>query len=247
MRYFVTLAYKGTAYHGWQKQPNGISVQQVLEEAFSLMLRQAVEVVGCGRTDSGVHASYYVLHFDFAAPLPENFIYRLNKFLPKDIAIYDIKSVPEQAHARFDAVRRSYEYHLNWQKNPFSYEGSWHMAEAQKLNRDKMAQMARLILDYQEFFPFCKAHSDAKTMKCDLFRSEWVWDDAAQKAVYHVSANRFLRGMVRLLVGTAFQLAQGRLELEQVQQALEQQSRLPKAYSAPPEGLFLTEVIYEAV
>ena len=246
MRYFTELAYNGTRYHGWQKQPNATSVQETIERAFSTILNEKIEVVGCGRTDTGVHASQYFMHFDFGGEMPKGFVGRVNLFLPKDIAIRQIFEVDENIHARFDAIHRSYEYHIVFEKTPFEIETVWHYYLAKKLNVEKLNEAAALLLNYKEFFPFCKTHHDALTMECHLTRCEWVLDRDKKKLVFHITANRFLRGMVRLIVGMCINVAAGKLAIEKVNEALDKQAHLEKSWSVPPEGLFLSEVKYKA-
>lgn len=244
MRFFVELAYNGTRYSGWQRQPNATTVQSTLENAFSTILRSPIEVTGCGRTDTGVHAKQYFMHFDAPEELPKHFLDRLNKFLPAAIAIQRIFEVDKDAHARFDAYHRSYEYHLVLSKNPFEKETAYFFPFGQHLNIEKMNEAAQLLLDYKEFFPFCKTNTEVKTMICDLKRSEWVVDEASGKLIYHVSANRFLRGMIRLIVGMCLNVGVGKIELADVQQAMKQQTRLAKSWSVPPQGLFLCDIRY---
>lgn len=244
MRYFAELAYNGTRYHGWQKQQNALSVQAVIEEAFSVILHTPVEVVGCGRTDTGVHARKYVMHFDFEGEFPEGFINRINKFLPADVAIRSVFQVPADKHARFDAVRRSYEYHIVFEKTPFENETAWYYYLGRSLDTGLLNEAAGLLLEFTAFFPFCKTHHDAQTLECSLIRSEWVRDEAAGRLVYYIAANRFLRGMVRLIVGMCIQVALGKVSLQAVREALQTQSMLTKSWSVPAQGLFLTEVEY---
>lgn len=244
MRYFSELAYNGTNYCGWQIQPNGITVQETLEKAFSTILRTSIAITGCGRTDTGVHASQFFIHFDFEETFPKGFLNRINKFLPKDILIKRIFEVASDAHSRYDAYHRSYEYHIYFHKNPFGLETSYHFPFAEKLDINKMQQAADLLLKYEAFFPFCKAHSDAKTMLCDVRRAEWIFDQKEKKLVFHISANRFLRGMVRLIVGMCLNVGLGKLAIADVQLALDQQIRLKKDLSVVAKGLFLTEVKY---
>lgn len=244
MRYFAELAYNGTNYYGWQRQPDQKSVQEVLEDALSLLLRTTVEITGCGRTDTGVHASQYFIHFDYEQEFPKEFVRRLNKYLPPDIVVYSIFEVALDAHARYDAHYRSYEYHLDFRKNPFAQHTSYFFPFAERLDLQAMQQAAQLLLSFDEFFPFCKTHTDVKTLRCNLFRSEWEWLETEQKLVYHIAANRFLRGMVRLIVGMCLNVGLGKLTLEAVQQALEKQERLSQSWSVPPDGLFLTAVRY---
>lgn len=243
MRYFATLAYNGTRYVGWQMQPNGASVQETLQNACSTILGSEIEFVGCGRTDAGVHASQYYAHFDFDGVFPKSFLHRVNKLLPDDIVIYDIFEVAPDAHARFDAYRRSYQYHLTFVKNPFKTHTTYFYPYTQKPDFDKMQQAAQLLLAYREFQPFCKSNHDAKTLQCDLTRSEWEQVDEHQ-LTFHISANRFLRGMVRLIVGMCLNVGLEKVSLEEVNNALDQQILLKKSWSVPPEGLFLTEVKY---
>lgn len=244
MRYFSELAYNGTNYFGWQIQPKQLSVQEKLEDAFSTLLQTKIQVVGCGRTDTGVHASQFFLHFDFPEDLPGDLLSRINKFLPKDIAIRRIFEVSKDAHARFDAFHRSYEYHLVFHKNPFEVNTAYFFPQAHQLDVQKMQDAAALLLNYEAFFPFCKTRSDAKTMDCEMKRAEWVLDEKAEKLVFHISANRFLRGMVRLIVGMCLNVGLGKLDLQIVKEALDNQTRIEKSLSAPAHGLFLTEIRY---
>lgn len=242
MRYFLELAYNGAAYAGWQRQPNAPSVQQAIEEVLSLMLRVPIELTGCGRTDAGVHASRYLAHFDFEGGLPANLLYRANKLLPPDIVLYRMDPVADQAHARFDAFYRAYRYDLVLEKNPFRQQTATFLPVAARADRELVQQAAGLLLEFSEFAPFCKTGSDAKTMRCELYRSEWEF--GPKEWHYHIAANRFLRGMVRLSVGMCINVGLGKLSLEEVRRALQEQSLLPKSQSAPPEGLFLTEIRY---
>ncbi len=243
MRYFAKIAYKGTNYVGWQFQPNGMSVQQKIDDSMSLILGQKIEVLGCGRTDAGVHASDFYLHFDFDGEFPEGFVYRLNKVLPKDIVFYEIFKTKEDAHARFDAFQRSYEYHIDLRKNPFINETIYHFPYRTELDFDKMNEAVALLLEYDEFMPFCKTNSDSKTMICHLSRAEWVRESESHW-VFHITSNRFLRGMVRLIVGMSINVGRGKLDIAEVKHAMDGQVFLKRSYSVPPEGLFLTEVKY---
>lgn len=244
MRYFTKLAYNGTHYHGWQIQPNSTSVQETIERAFSTILNSEVELVGCGRTDTGVHASRYFAHFDFDGNFPEGFLSRANKFLPKDIAIRQIFKVSENAHARFDATQRSYEYHLVFEKTPFETDTAWYYYLGRKLDTEKLNEAAGLLLDFRAFAPFCKTKHDAKTLECDLSRCEWILHKENGRLIFHITANRFLRGMVRLIVGMCLNAAIGKLELQEVREAMEKQEPLSKSWSVPGHGLFLSEVRY---
>ncbi|MEM1215922.1 MAG: tRNA pseudouridine synthase A [Bacteroidota bacterium] len=243
MRYFMELAYNGANYCGWQRQPSSPSVQETLETAFATILRTpGFEITGCGRTDTGVHASQYFAHFIFREDFPRNFLSRVNKFLPKDIVIRRILPMRADQHARFDAFYRAYAYHLTWAKDPFRQKTVTHFARVQQFNQTLMQEAAHLLLDFDHFLPFCKTGSDAKTMHCEMHRSEWEFRPT--EWVYHVAANRFLRGMVRLIVGMCLSVGEGKLKLIEVRRALEKQERLPRSLSAPPEGLFLAEIRY---
>lgn len=243
MRYFAELAYNGTNYNGWQKQPRGTAVQDVLENGLSTILGKPVELTGCGRTDAGVHASQFFAHFDFGGEVPGWLCGRLNRFLPPDIAVRRFFPVPDEAHARFDAVKRSYAYHIVFEKDPFSVQTAWRFPFAETPDFSRMQEAAALLPLHDQFAPFCKTHGDARTMFCQLVRSEWQAADAG-RWIYHVSANRFLRGMVRLIVGMCLNVGMGRLELSEVAAALDGQQPLRRSWSVPPQGLFLTEVIY---
>ncbi len=244
MRYFVELSYNGTNYCGWQIQPHDMSIQQKIEESISTILRHKTSVVGCGRTDSGVHASKYFLHFDHPTPLPDNFMSRINKVLPADIAFHKLKPVSDEAHTRFDATLRAYEYHLSFRKNPFHQQTRYYFPQWEKLNMDKMHKAAALLPEYSAFYTFCKSNTDVKTMNCTIMDSRWVMHPDGQGMTYHVAANRFLRGMVRLIVGMCLNVGMNKLKLDTVRKALDQQERLTKSLSAPPHGLFLTKVEY---
>jgi len=243
MRYFAELAYNGTRYYGWQRQPEQISVQEELEKALSTILSEQIGITGCGRTDTGVHARQYFIHFDYEREFPKELVRRLNKFLPSDIAIYRIFQVAPETHARYDAIRRGYQYHLTFQKNPFSQETAYYFPYPKRPDLVKLQEAADLLLQYEDFYPFCKSNTDVKTMKCQLFQAEWE-KHKEHKFIFYISANRFLRGMVRLIVGMSLNVGMGKTSLEEVRQALEGQTRLKQSWSVPPQGLFLTEVAY---
>ena len=245
MRYFIKLAYNGTRFHGWQSQPNAITVQATIEEKLQLLLRQEIAIVGCGRTDTGVHAKEYFAHFDYDDDFPKNFVHRLNLILPKDIVIYAIDPVEEHKHARFDAYHRSYEYHICLDKNPFEMETAWmYPYRDSLLDVEKMQQAAAVLLEFEDFSTFCKTNSDVKTTRCEMKRSEWIYDKNNRRLVFHISANRFLRGMVRLIVGMCVNVGTGKVSIAELRQALEQNKPLKLNYSAPPQGLFLTDIRY---
>ena len=242
MRHLLRLAYCGAAYHGWQRQPNARTVQQTLEETLGRVCNAPVELVGCGRTDAGVHASDYAAHFEWAGALPPDLLRRVNRLLPPDIAVYGIE--PTKLHARFDAAHRAYRYDLTARKDPFRVGRVWHYHAAAEIDRERLDAAAAALLDYGEFAPFCKAHSDARTMRCDLRRSEWAAADDGRELHYHIAADRFLRGMVRLIVGACVQHARGRLSLDELHGAMREQRPLARPLSVPGDGLYLTEVRY---
>lgn len=244
MRFFLALSYLGKQYCGWQIQPHAPSVQETIENAIFTITRNKIELVGCGRTDTGVHASQYYAHFDIAQPLPKSFLQRLNKVLPKDIAIQQLIPVHADAHARFDATYRAYEYHIVGQKNPFLFDTATFCYNFEQIDPEKLQVAANLIAQFEAFAPFCKTNSDAHTMNCTIFRSEWEWDIQQKKGIYHIAANRFLRGMVRLIVGMCLNVATDKISLEEVRFALEHQLPLKKSESAAPEGLFLSDIRY---
>jgi len=244
MRYFIELSYNGTNYCGWQIQPSEMSIQQKIEETISTILRTKTPIVGCGRTDSGVHASQYFLHFEHSAPLPDNFMNRANKILPGDIAFYQLQKVSDGAHTRFDASRRAYQYHISFRKDPFQQQTIYYFPQWEKLDIDKMQEAASLLRAYSAFYTFCKSNTEVKTMNCDLMDSHWEIHADGNGLTYHIAANRFLRGMVRLIVGMCLNVGMGKLNIDTVRQALDAQERLTKSLSAPPHGLFLTEVEY---
>ncbi len=217
-------------------------MQETLENTFSTILSMPIEIVGCGRTDAGVHARNYFAHFDFDGIFPEAFIRRANKFLPVDIVIYDIIPVAAAAHARFDAYHRAYEYHISLRKDPFRQHTAWFYPFGDRLALERMEEAANLLLNYSHFYTFCKSGSDAKTMACQLYQSYWVKE--SDNLVFHIAANRFLRGMVRLIVGMCLSVGSGQISLVEVREALDKQQWLAKSVSVPPEGLFLTEVRY---
>ncbi len=242
MRYFIHTSYKGTNYAGWQRQLNASTVQQQIEEAISKIERKEMTIVGCGRTDAGVHASEYYFHIDLE--IDDLIFYRkkMNNILPVDISINKFIEVEETAHARFDANKRGYTYYISYKKNPFQKDYQWYYPYG-KLDLDKLNTAAAILMKHKAFYTFCKSHTDVKTMNCDLFES--IWKQESEDLIsYHISANRFLRGMVRLIVGMCINVANNRLSLEEVDQALLDQIRLSKSYSVPAEGLFLSRVEY---
>lgn len=240
MRYFIEFAYKGTSYHGSQVQPNGITVQSVLQDAFFTMLRTPVELTFAGRTDAGVHAEQMFAHFDLddTPPTAE----RLNRLLPEDIAVRRIYSVADDLHARFSARSRTYEYRIAVRKSPFSYETRTRVHVP--LDYKAMNEAAKLLLGTHDFASFCKVHTDVKTTLCTVTEAYWREDD--EGAVFTITADRFLRNMVRAVVGTLFEVGRHQLTSEGFAEIIESRSRQAAGQSAPPQGLFLTAVRYDA-
>ncbi|MEM9928882.1 MAG: tRNA pseudouridine(38-40) synthase TruA [Bacteroidota bacterium] len=241
-RYVIELAYNGTNYAGWQRQPNAVSVEETVDTALSLILGTPIKIVGCGRTDTGVHASYYVAHFDYPGDFPPAFLRRYNRYIADDIALLGLYQVPADFHARFQATSRSYTYRITLKKDPFRQHTAASLPQFAKADQQRMQQAANLLLQYQAFAPFCKTNSDAFTMNCDLREARWHYGE--EEWEFHISANRFLRGMVRLIVGMCLRVGEGKLPLEAVEEAMEQQHRLPKPWSAPAAGLFLSQIEY---
>ena len=243
MRYFLRLAYNGSPFHGWQRQPNAVSVQQTLEDALSIMLRHEVEIVGAGRTDTGVHASEMFAHLDID-PVKDKtkFITSLNRLIGKDIAIYDLHDVIPTAHARFDAVKRTYEYIIHLEKNPFSYGFSHFMNRLPDIGL--MNEAARMLLTTEDFTSFAKLHSNAKTNVCKVVYAGWDLDEANKRLTFTISADRFLRNMVRSVVGTLLDVGLGKLTLSNLEEIIEAKDRCAASVSMPAQGLFLKKIEY---
>jgi tRNA pseudouridine38-40 synthase len=245
-RYFTELSYDGTKYHGWQTQPNAVAVQEVLDKALSTVLRQPIETLGCGRTDTGVHAKEFFAHFDYQAmvdsPLAiDNIIRGLNSVLPKDIAIKNIFEVDADAHARFDATLRSYQYYIHFNKDPFKQGYSWLQRDVPDL--ELMNQAAAIIREYTDFSCFSKSNTQVFTNNCKISRAEWVKTDDGN-IVFHISADRFLRNMVRAIVGTLIMVGRNEIGPEAVRNIIESKNRSNAGASVPACGLYLTEVQY---
>lgn len=241
-RYFLQLSYKGTRYHGWQIQPNAISVQGVIEDALSKILREKIAVVGAGRTDTGVHASYFILHFNMQNEIPPNLdiVYKLNSFLPHDIAVQKVWPVSDELHARFSATSRTYHYFISTEKNVFGNETSFKYLKP--LDVAKMNEAAKLLFNYKDFTSFSRLHTDVKTNNCDVMQAEWQVHE--KQLMFVVKADRFLRNMVRAIVGTLLEVGKGKLNLQQFQEIIEKKDRGAAGASAPAQGLFLVDIEY---
>lgn len=244
MRFFLELSYAGTRYAGWQAQPGASTVQETLEESLFTLLRHRPPVTGCGRTDAGVHARGYFAHFDMAEEPPSDFIYRLNRLLPPDIAVHRLIPVHPEAHARFDAIRRRYCYRITLDKDPFLIHRAWEYPFPGEPDIDLLNEAASLLLHYREFAPFCKTNTDAQTRVCHLKESFWITSADGRQLTYWITSDRFLRGMIRLIVGMCLRVAAGKTRLEEVREALDQQTLLHGSWLIPPDGLTLTGVRY---
>lgn len=242
-RYFVYLAYNGKAYNGWQVQPNGMTVQQRLEEALTMLLRKPVSIVGAGRTDAGVHARLMVAHFDWVEPIVDLAFLteKMNRVLPKDIAIYRIVPVRADAHARFDATSRTYQYHVTTCKDPFLHEFAYKWYG--RLDVEKMNEACSILFDYIDFTSFSKLHTDVKTNNCRIMRAQWTAEGEG-RWVFTIQADRFLRNMVRAIVGTLLEVGRGRMSLEEFRQVIEAKDRCRAGVSVPGQALFLVDVTY---
>ena len=244
MRYFIECSYNGARYAGWQRQPDDPTVQQTLEEAFSLILREEIAITGCGRTDADVHAQQYYFHLDTNQEFTPELLYRFNKFLPEDIGLHAVHTVPDNASARFDAVRRTYQYYLKFTKDVMSPGLALWYPHKDNLNFAAMQEVSNAITQYKEFKSFCKEGSDAKHYLCDVTQARWIFTE--RDAILTISANRFLRGMVRLIVGACLEVGQGKLTIEEIKTALDEQTPVPRAVSAPAHALHLVSVEYPA-
>ena len=243
MRFFITLSYDGTRYHGWQVQPNGPSVQEKLQWALSTILRQDIQVTGAGRTDAGVHARMMVAHFDVETMVYElqDLTYKLNRLLPQDIAIQMMEPVSDEMHARFSAISRTYHYYIHTVKDPFlrAYFCELHYP----LDFQLMNEAAAILMTYEDFGAFCKAHADVKTTLCHITAAQWH-QTSPSSWYFEITANRFLRNMVRAVVGTLIDVGRGRLSLDDFRKVIEGKRRTEAGESMPANALFLEEVKY---
>lgn len=241
MRYFTTFTYNGKNFHGSQKQPNGNTVQAEMEAAFATILRTPVLLTFAGRTDAGVHAEAMVAHFDVPHALPANLGARLNNLLPPEIAVRSIRPVTDDAHARFNATERTYYYRITTRKDPFLYIN--HARVASGLDFEAMNKAALMLLGRQDFASFCRTHTDVKTTLCDVHEARWVRVNETE-AYFVISADRFLRNMVRAVVGTLFEVGKGRMTAQQFADIIAAKDRCRAGHSAPAEGLSLVNIIY---
>jgi len=239
-RYFINFAYNGTSFHGWQRQPHDISVQEVLEESLATILRQPIELIGAGRTDAGVHAKQMYAHFDIDKLPKIDLVKKMNSLLPHAIAVFDFIKVNDNAHARFDATSRTYEYHLHTQKDPFLNSNSFYFS--QKLNIEKMNEAANILLAYEDFECFSKTHTDVNTFLCNI--TEAFWQKDSHRLIFTISANRFLRNMVRAIVGTLLDVGIEKTPIDQIHKIVASKNRAEAGFSVPAHGLYLTQIKY---
>jgi tRNA pseudouridine38-40 synthase len=243
MRYFIWFSYDGTQYHGWQMQPNGITVQSELQRCLSLLLRRDISVTGAGRTDTGVHARRMAAHFDVEKlPMsPQDLTYKLNGLLSQDIAVYSIEPVSDDLHARFSAVARTYHYYVHTQKDPFQRHYSLELHY--QLDYKIMNEAGKILLEYEDFGAFCKAGSDVKTTICHVTHAQWH-QTSPTSWYFEITANRFLRNMVRAVVGTLIEVGRGKMTLNEFRQVIEGGRRTQAGESMPAKALFLENVEY---
>ena len=239
-RYFLEVAYIGSNYAGFQIQKNASTVQSEIESALHTLLRIRIPLTGSSRTDAGVHALQNYFHFDVEVPIEKRFIYNINAVLPPDIAIQNLIAVKPGSHCRFDAVLREYAYHIYWCKNPFLVDRAYYYPY--KINLEKLQAAAMLLLSHNDYSSFSKRRTQVKSYECKIIESAWEIDD--DRLLYRVKANRFLRGMVRGLVGTMLQVGRGRLQVEQFEKIIEERNSAKVDFSVQAKGLYLNKVLY---
>lgn len=241
LRYFIHLAYNGTLYNGWQIQPNAPSVQETLNKALHVLVHPSIKITGAGRTDTGVHAKQMFAHFDFETTIEtKKLISKLNNFLPEDVVVIDIMLVQKESHARFDAVSRTYQYYINTKKNPFINKQSWYYSK--ELDVNLMNQAAQMLLLYTDFECFSKVNTDVATYNCQITEAFWIENN--NELVFTISANRFLRNMVRSIVGTLVNVGLKKTSLLDFEKIIESKKRENAGFSVPAHGLFLTKIEY---
>lgn len=241
MRYFIEFAYNGTNYHGWQLQPKSVTIQEVLTKAMNTLFKDDFDLVGAGRTDAGVHAKQMFAHFDTEVVFDKDLmVKKLNSFLPEDVTVFKFIDVAADAHARFDAVARSYEYRLHTFKDSFSKQLSYH--HFKPLNVEKMNEGAQILLQYEDFECFSKTNTDVFTFNCTITKA--FWEQNGSQLVFHITANRFLRNMVRAIVGTLINVGLEKIAISDMHQIIESKSRGQAGFSVPAHGLYLTKVVY---
>ncbi len=241
-RYFIQLSYKGTNFHGWQYQPNALSVQETVESKLAIILQQKIPLTGAGRTDTGVHARFYVAHFEVDTDIETVILTRkLNMMLPSDIAVQTIFEVDNNLHARFDALRRTYEYYFHFAKDPFLQDIS--LYSSHKLDVETMNLAANELFHYTDFTSFSKLHTDVKTNNCQIYKAEWR--KAGNNLIFTIEADRFLRNMVRAIVGTLVEIGKHKMTIAEFKNIIERKNRNGAGMSMPAHGLFLTKIDYQ--
>lgn len=244
IRYFIKLSYKGTQFHGWQIQPNAITVQQELNKALKIILKDDINIVGAGRTDTGVHAKTFYAHFDLDNEINQKLLnkldFKLNAIIHDDIAIDKVYKVTNDLHTRFSAIKRVYKYFIIQSKNPFEKDTAWFLTG--KTDIDLMNKAAKELFNYTDFTSFSKLHTQTKTNNCKIYHAEWTYED--DKLVFTISADRFLRNMVRAIVGTLIEVGQNKLSINDFKKIIEMKNRSKAGASVPAHGLFLWDVVY---
>ncbi len=244
-RYFIELSYLGTHYHGWQIQPNATTVQEKLQEVLSMLFKTKISITGCGRTDTGVHAKAFFTHVDLDfshLSFPkEQLTYKLNSILPHDIAIHKIFEVSKDTHARFDAINRTYEYHLSEEKKPF-VQGLYYHLPYKNLDFESMNTAAQMLFEYSDFECFSKTGTDVATFNCEIMHAKWTQEN--DMWIFTIQADRFLRNMVRAIVGTLIEVGRGHMSLSGFRKVIESKKRSEAGWSVPGKGLFLTKIEY---
>ena len=242
-RYFIFISFKGTSYHGWQVQPNSVTVQKILDQTLTRILKQKTSTTGAGRTDSGVHAKVFCAHFDSPDSdlnKMKNLMFRLNRLLPEDISVTAIRKVMPDSSARFSAMSRTYEYYITREKDPFNTDSSWFLYG--NLDIDSMNRASAILPDHSDFTSFCRLHSDNKTNICKIYRASWK--ESESRLVFTIQADRFLRNMVRAIVGTMVEIGTGKINTEEFEKIILSKDRSSAGMSAPAKGLFLVDIEY---
>ena len=241
MRYFIELSYNGSAYHGWQNQPNAISVQEVIEKALSTLLKDTIFIMGAGRTDTGVHAKQMFAHFDYESSFDKtNLVFRLNSFLPNDVTIHNIFKVKPDAHTRFHAISRTYLYRIALKKNAFTINEAYYVKQI--LDIEKIKEATKVLFKYKDFQCFSKSNTDVKTYNCTIMKAEWfLLNDELQ---FTIKADRFLRNMVRAIVGTMINIGLGKINIDDLHTIIKSKNRSEAGFSVPAHALYLIEVDY---
>jgi tRNA pseudouridine38-40 synthase len=242
-RYFIFVSYKGTSYHGWQIQPNSVTVQKILDNALSVILCEKINTAGAGRTDTGVHALYFCAHFDSISTeltINRNLEFRLNRYLPEDISVLNIRKVLPDANARYSAISRTYKYYVARRKDPFLNNSSWYLHG--EIDLEEMNKACKILLNYSDFTSFSKLHSGAKTNICTIYSADWK--EVEKQVIFTIRADRFLRNMVRAIVGTLVEVGFGKLSLPEFENIILAKDRCKAGTSAPAKGLFLVDIEY---